>query len=276
MPISDRDLQTIKSRYPQASRDELDQLSDGEIEILVKGQVLVKGQDVLKQCFNDDLKNLHEFYKEHNPNYHEEFNSYLVANNINIFEAVKNNSRVLVHILLDNGADPSGLDNRGYTNLTIACAAGNLEVAQVLISRGANVNDTLHAIISEANYVKSAVVRKRLCDSVKFLLANGANADLSMPYGNAPLSYALQYNLTDIANALLEHGCTPVSRLGQGSDPLKYRAVFSFLDGTHLVICTPGEKTIRPIVFMTNSLLWRLEDELGKLMSPKTSSQTVG
>ena len=73
-----------------------------------------------------------------------------------------------VRWLLENGLDPNqgGLANQW--NLAIAAQKGNLEVGKLLISYGANIDDSAALLV--------AAERGRQ-DCVRFLLAQGANPD---------------------------------------------------------------------------------------------------
>lgn len=44
----------------------------------------------------------------------------------------------MVHLLLDNGADIEGQDNRGRMALHLAAMSGNYEIVKLLLEKGAN------------------------------------------------------------------------------------------------------------------------------------------
>ncbi|KAB8220033.1 ankyrin repeat-containing domain protein [Aspergillus novoparasiticus] len=55
-----------------------------------------------------------------------------------LHRAISKGDAESVHILLENGADPSGWDIHGVSSLTLATASGNEEIVTMLLDRGAN------------------------------------------------------------------------------------------------------------------------------------------
>lgn len=53
--------------------------------------------------------------------------------------AIRRNSKQIVEILLDNGADINLKNTKGQTPLVVACKKGNFEIVKMLLDRGANI-----------------------------------------------------------------------------------------------------------------------------------------
>ena len=83
------------------------------------------------------------------------------------FAGSKSNKIEEVKLLLENGADPDIQDDMGDTALTWAAVNGNIEIAELLLKYGADVNKGLKAAVS--NLQKEMII---------FLLENGANESL--------------------------------------------------------------------------------------------------
>jgi ankyrin repeat protein len=67
-----------------------------------------------------------------------------------LFSAVANwGSSEVLGLLLDVGADPNCVDSRGKTPLYYAVAYGRLEMASMLVEKGAQANYTVHRVLHE-------------------------------------------------------------------------------------------------------------------------------
>ncbi|HZS24189.1 MAG TPA: ankyrin repeat domain-containing protein [Gaiellaceae bacterium] len=98
--------------------------------------------------------------------------------------------------LLARGADPNGPGVEGeWTNLSVACARGDVALARVLLDAGADPND------EDALY-HSTEVADAAC--TELLLERGARVN-----GTNALGHALDYERLERVRLLLEHGADP-------------------------------------------------------------------
>jgi cytohesin len=156
----------------------------------------------------------------------------------------------ILHILLENSADPNARDGEGAAPLDDAAWNGSIDAAAMLIARGARLNDpntqTGATPINEAAY-------RGFTPVVRFLLELHADPQIVDKRGRSPLTNAIAMGKEDCAllllhaqppeaitprflqdnmqaaipkdersiiGFLLEHGLPVNGRLGDGSTPL--------------------------------------------------------
>jgi ankyrin repeat protein len=135
--------------------------------------------------------------------------------------------------LLDHGAGVDETAADGNSALVLAAFAGHGAVARLLIERGADVN----AASAGYSALHAAVLRSDV-DTVKALLAQGANPNARMTRGSpvrrfgsqwalvhnlagaTPLFIAAMYNELGLMRVLLEAGASPSLPLDDGTPPL--------------------------------------------------------
>lgn len=114
----------------------------------------------------------------------------------------------IVEVLIDKGADVNARDC-GYTALCWAAKLGRRESAEVLISRGANVD-----LIGDNEKTPLHLAAEGGHEPVvKLLLAKGANARLKDDVGATPLHLAAKKGKLEVLKALLDHVKTTGSAL---------------------------------------------------------------
>jgi ankyrin repeat protein len=131
----------------------------------------------------------------------------------------------LVEILLDAGADVESANQEGQTALMLAARAGSMNVAEVLVGRGADVN------AREAWRGQTALMWAADSNSpelTRFLIDQGANVDARALHndwpvqmtaeprnqyrptgGMTPLLYAARVGCKDCVEAMLDAGADP-------------------------------------------------------------------
>ena len=110
----------------------------------------------------------------------------------------------IVELLLDNGADINAVSRNRFTATPLqgAAAAERLELARLLIARGANVNCRGEEGVAPLHEVAG----NGQMEFAKLLLAHGANVNAKDDKGQTPLSVAIEYKHPEIAQLLREHG----------------------------------------------------------------------
>lgn len=110
----------------------------------------------------------------------------------------------LVLLLLDRGADPNIPSNNSYkvTPIHSACAISNMDIAQLLIKHGANVNlkqmQGITPLHSASHNGKTTLV--------ELLIHNGAHINAKMENGKTPLNMAQEKDHIDTVEFIKSHG----------------------------------------------------------------------
>jgi len=112
----------------------------------------------------------------------------------------------VVKVLLDNGADINAVSKNtlSATPLQGAAAFQKVDLAQLLIARGANVN--CHG--QEGVTPLHEAAGSGQIEFARLLLDHGANIDAKDDNGKTPLAIALEYKQADMATFLREHKAT--------------------------------------------------------------------
>src|SRR5262245_61913948 len=108
-----------------------------------------------------------------------------------------------VRLLVDRGADVNASSNLGHTALELAAMSdGSAEIVRLLLARGANpkaVDKIMMSTLHAATYGNDT-------DSIRQLVAAGADIDTGDIRGFTPLMYASQNGNLDAAKLLLAKG----------------------------------------------------------------------
>ena len=142
------------------------------------------------------------------------------ANNLGVTPlalACENAAAALVERLLAAGADPNRAQRSGLTPLMIAARTGNANVVETLLARGAAVNA---AVGKTGHSALMWAVGEGHRDSVRLLVAHGADVDARAKTGFTPLLFAARSGDVESAALLLAAGAD-VNRAGS--------------DGTHVL-----------------------------------------
>jgi uncharacterized protein len=109
----------------------------------------------------------------------------------------------MVDLLLDAGSDINAVSKNflSATPLQGAAAFKKLELAQLLIARGANVNCRGEEGVSPLHEAAGS----GQLEFAKLLLAHGANVNAKDDNGKTPLAIALEYKQQALADFLREH-----------------------------------------------------------------------
>lgn len=145
---------------------------------------------------------------------------------LNLEATIKAKDVERVRQLLASGADPNATDERREPMLILAIKWGQVEIAELLISAGADVNmvnrsdngsTPLHFAAGATVWVPSVAI-------AKLLLAKGACVDATTGAGTTPLMWVAQSNeksALDVAELLIAHGAS-LHRQGEDGNALQY------------------------------------------------------
>jgi len=136
-----------------------------------------------------------------------------------LWQSVTSNNVQEVRRLLDGGANPNAISDKvkdAASPLQAAAALGSLDVADLLIAKGANVN-------SRDNYqwtpLHLAAVRGH-ANMAEFLLSKGAQIEAKGFDGSTPLALALQQDNSEVVMLLVAKGANVNAKRNGGETPL--------------------------------------------------------
>jgi len=127
--------------------------------------------------------------------------------------------------LLDKGANPNTIDEKGWRVLSQAANLPSTDVVQLLLTAGANVNATdkdgttplMHAACADRRF-KETVEAYRL-RNLNVLLQNGADVNTKNNRGLSALHYAARLGVPSVNKLLLEAGANPTAKTNDGKTP---------------------------------------------------------
>jgi ankyrin repeat protein len=136
--------------------------------------------------------------------------------------------RTFAELLFEHGADLFVKDCRGTTPLHLACEDGRVDVAQFLLSHGAQdepSNDKRCTPLLFATGVAtvghwSPLYPERQEQIVQLLLAHGANVQATNSDGQTALHTTARSGLVDLARFLIEHGADVCAVTSNGETAL--------------------------------------------------------
>ena len=130
----------------------------------------------------------------------------------------------MVNILLDAGADQRMVNNAGHTALIEAVIEGHENIVQLLISRGADVNqkDTGEFSVGETPIIVAAM--KGETQIAAILIRRGADVNIKTKDGQTALIYAARApgDRTEIARLLIDSGADVNAKNKVGMTALAY------------------------------------------------------
>lgn len=132
----------------------------------------------------------------------------------------KNNERGSVEAaeaLLKAGADPNPW-TKAKTPLMIAAEWGNLEMTELLVQWGADVNHLGLDYFKQSPLLLAASTGNLAI--AQFLLRNGADTDLYDTFGHTAMMEAAQFGYAEMTELLLAHGAKNLMNSENGQSPL--------------------------------------------------------
>lgn len=109
----------------------------------------------------------------------------------------------MVELFISQGADVNGkCGGSGPTPLMYAAGAGRCDLAQLLLAKGAKVNDALK---NGMTALMAAALKNRV-EMVKLLLKKGADVNMKNTDGNTALAIAVKHGFKEVADVLRKNG----------------------------------------------------------------------
>ncbi len=138
---------------------------------------------------------------------------------LDIFEAAAvGDAASLARILDREPGLVDGYNQHGYTPLGLAAFFGREEAVQVLIDRGADIDNVMDNV--NANAALDAAVAANQLAVVKLLLARGAEVNVRAARGYSPLHKAAFAGNVEMLALLLEHGADVAQETDEGRTAL--------------------------------------------------------
>jgi len=129
-----------------------------------------------------------------------------------LHRAVKDNDVKSVMRCLDDGEDVNIRDRDGETPLLQACANGHREIAEILLSHGADIN-------ARNNFGKTALHQASSREVAELLISRGLGVHVRCKSGRTPLHEATKKG---VAEFLVSQGADLKARDSDGRTPLDY------------------------------------------------------
>lgn len=133
--------------------------------------------------------------------------------NYTLFDAIERGDRPTVEALLEKGADPNAKQFTGMPALLFAVTTKNQGVSNLLIERGANVNEE-HAVLGTPLALSAQF---GLTEVIRALLAKGARVnDVRKTDGHTALMVAVESGETEAAKLLMAQGAATDLKAADG------------------------------------------------------------
>ena len=153
-----------------------------------------------------------------------------------LINATEKGDSDVVGQLLRNHANPTTMDNFGWTPLHYACRDGHIGIASTLLDFGAN----LYAVEFQGRTVLSLGAIRGQHEVVSWLLARGMHPDEQDSRGISPLSYAASYGRVEVVRILLRRSdVDPNSTDDLWRTSLSYAAELGHSEPISLLLAQP-------------------------------------
>ena len=178
--------------------------------------------------------------------------------NKDLLEAVKNNDIGKVSELIDDGADLSVIEEKGFkrNSLIIATEEGNKKMVSLLVEKGANINGKSGTgTIAIIESVKNGDL-----GMVKFLLDKGANINGTDSMGSTTLIKSSEKGYEEIASELIEKGANINGRNNGGFTAIMsatmhgHYKIVTFLKEKNAVFTKEDKERIKSSVKFSKSM----------------------
>lgn len=137
--------------------------------------------------------------------------------NSDLFQAVGSNNIIQTKKLIDKGANVNARNRSRQTPLMFAASRGFMEIARLLIEKGADVNATY----AYANVLMAAASANRM-EMAQLLIEKGAKVNGPIPSGATPIYSAIKRGLIDMVKFLIKKGADVNVKDRYGITPLKF------------------------------------------------------
>ncbi|XP_067391664.1 CARD- and ANK-domain containing inflammasome adapter protein-like [Emydura macquarii macquarii] len=150
-----------------------------------------------------------------------------------LFKAVQKNLHGIVAALIDRGTDINAHNEMQYTPLLMACEMGKTETAEVLIAKGASLEEKMPNL----NTVLHLAVQAGAVSITNLLLHKGMNANITSQGDQTPLHVAAFHNKGAIVDILINAGAKINSVTKELVTPLHVASQRGNVDVAQQLLC---------------------------------------
>ncbi|MGV8119577.1 MAG: ankyrin repeat domain-containing protein [Candidatus Xenobiia bacterium LiM19] len=206
---------SAESNKSGATAASIDRYSTEEAKKALKEMNISYSEDALRECIkNSDIIAIKLFLISGiKPDVRDTNN----GNTLLQLAAVKG-SKDIAELLLSKGADINSKNNESQTPLHFAAFNGETQLVKMLLSKGAELNakdcygfTPLHNAASNGNK-----------ETVEYLISKGAGINIRTSRGSTPLHLAVSNNHRDAAQSMLSKGADVNAKDEKGRTPLHY------------------------------------------------------
>ncbi|KAI1461860.1 hypothetical protein F4805DRAFT_475208 [Annulohypoxylon moriforme] len=144
--------------------------------------------------------------------------------------AVLNDQENILKLLIAHGADTNAVD--GETNLHFALQRGNVDMANILIQCGANLNARNTLGITPLHLA----IRHNFKNVAKLLIDRGADVNAENCEGTTPLLLAVRQGSEDMAGRLIDHGANINKEDDEGRSLLHIAVIRAYENMSRLLV----------------------------------------
>ncbi|GFQ77336.1 hypothetical protein TNCT_578431 [Trichonephila clavata] len=142
-----------------------------------------------------------------------------------LFDAVVHSQKVAVQVFLERSHVDTCVSWGGFTSLHLAAETGCLEIVNLLLKKGADVNaktDQLNTALHLSSF-------NGYTDIIKALIMNGAEINVHNVNGGTALHNAVENGHENIVGILLEYGAKVNAINGYNFSPINFAAYYGYL-----------------------------------------------
>ena len=187
-------------------------------------------QNLIKAVEKNDLEKVETLLEKG-----EDPNEYNEEGLFPLWRATANNNVAMTKLLLENGANVDQENKTSSGNLTsliFPSQEGYLEIVQLLVEHGADVNYNAFRGFTPIRIA----ARNGHLKIVKFLAENGADIDSKAMDGATPLEHAASKGHYEIVKFLIEKGANVNNKDEEGDFPIGEAAKYGYTDIIKLLI----------------------------------------
>ncbi len=146
-----------------------------------------------------------------------------------LFIAIREPSPKVARVLVESPKiDLNALNTQGESPLMLAALKGQLELANQMVKKGADVNKTGWTPLHYAATTGQLAV-------IRLLIENHAYIDAESPNGSTPLMLASMYGTPEAVKLLLDEGADPTLKNQQGLTAVQFAQRASRPDAEELI-----------------------------------------
>ncbi len=142
----------------------------------------------------------------------------------------------LLATILAAGGNAAAVTPQGETTLTLVISSGNLDAVKLLVEHGADVNYQKKTLKQNGNTALAQAAAAGQLAIAEYLISKGARIDAHDGMGNTPLTLAAYNDHADMVELLLAHGADLQARNNYGWTPLMMGVQNCHTEMTRLLI----------------------------------------